>query len=132
MGRLYLIGAKCKYKSALTPQLVVIGAAAGLPATVARLAEVPAGTVGTGTVTRAAQERQGSRAVVLHPLQQSVAPPQQPLLLFLHNRCRGNSGPRASLQSGRLTDKGKKKSRGLFNQTMISQIVSMDRFKCTF
>lgn len=91
-------------RTALTPQFVVIGAAAGLPTAVARLAEVPAGTVGAGTVTRAAQERQGSRAVVLHPLQQSVAPLQQPLLLFLHDRCRGNSGQRASLQSGLLRD----------------------------
>lgn len=124
-------------KSVLTPQLVVIGAAAGLPAAVACLAEVAAGTVGTGTVTWAAQERQGSRAVVLHSLQQSVAPPQQPLLLFLHDRCRGNSGPRASLQSGRLRDKDemkrrKKKSRGLFNHTGIFWTVNLDMLLCKF
>lgn len=96
--------------SVLTPQLIVVCAAAGLSTAVAGLAEVAAGTVGPWAVAGAAQERQGPRAVVLHTLKQGVAPPEQPLLLFLHDCCCGNTNqhPPCCLLGIRTSEKNRK------------------------
>lgn len=58
----------------LTPQLVVVRAAAGVPAAVSRLTQVASVRVRSRTVARPPQQGQAATGVVLHhPLQAAEA-----------------------------------------------------------
>lgn len=50
----------------LTPELVVVGAAAGLSAAVSRLTQISSVSVGSGAVPRSPQQGQAATGVVLH------------------------------------------------------------------
>lgn len=56
----------------LTPEFVVVGAAAGLSAAVPRLTQVSSVSVGPGAVPRSPQQGQAATGVVLH---RTPAPP---------------------------------------------------------
>lgn len=63
----------------LTPEFVVVGAAAGLSAAVTRLAQVASVSAGPGAVPRSPQQGQAATGVVLHRTPALPEPSAAPL-----------------------------------------------------